>query len=172
MNDTAHKYFYMNKILLLLFLISIFSSCNQNKTESKELKTESSDPALDSARAGIEKALADHIAADLKGDALAGAAVFDDAGVMIEDGKPPVIGRAALDSTEVENFKLFKVSELTHTIDGLSLQGDKAFQLGTVRGKFILNADKSVIDINSKYMATWKKQKDENWRIHYFVYYP
>jgi ketosteroid isomerase-like protein len=161
----------MKKLLFIAAIISVIA-CNQINTEGKELKTEVSNPALDSARAGIEKALAAHITADLKGDALAGAAVFDDAGIMIEDGKPPIIGRAALDSSEVENFKIFKVSELAHTIDGLSLQGDKAFQLGTVKGKFIMNADNFVMDVNSKYMATWKKQKDGSWRIHYFVYYP
>lgn len=161
----------MKQLLFIAVIISVIA-CNQNKTERKETKSETINPALDSARAGIEKALAAHIAADLKGDALAGAAVFDDDGVMIEDGKSPVIGRAGLDSSEVENFKIFKVSELSHTIDGLSLQGDKAFQLGTVKGKFIMNTDNSILDVNSKYMATWKKQKDGSWRIHYFVYYP
>lgn len=161
----------MKQLLFIAAIISVIA-CNQNNTENKEVKTEAINPALDSARAGIEKAWAAHIAADLKGDALAGAAVFDDAGVMIEDGKAPVTGRTALDSVEIENFKIFKVSEIVHTIDGLGLQGDKAFQLGTVKGKFIMNADKSVIDVNSKYMASWKKQNDGSWRIHYFVYYP
>jgi len=162
----------MKQLLLLAAIISL-TACNQNKTsENKGVKAETTSPALDSVRTAIVKAWADHVTADIKGDAIAGAAIFDDEGTMVEYGAPPVIGRAALDSAEVNNFKTFKVSELTHTIDGLSVQGDKAFQLGTVKGKFIMNADQSVMDVNSKYMASWKKQKDGSWRIHYFVYYP
>ena len=98
--------------------------------------------------------------------------VFEDSAVFIEHGSPMLVGRAALDNYETEFFKQVKVLSAKHTIEGLTLQGTVAYQLGLVNVKLITNADGKENNISARYMATWRKQSDESWRILYFVYYP
>jgi ketosteroid isomerase-like protein len=160
---------------LLLFIAVMFSiiACNQTKTtENKKVKTEATNPALDSARAGIEKALAAHAEADVKGDAIAAMQVFEDSAVSIEHGSPMLVGRKALDNYETEFFKQVKILSVSHAIEGLTLHGNIAYQLGMVKVRLITNADGKESDLNARYMATWRKQNDGSWRILYFVYYP
>jgi len=140
--------------------------------QTNEKNAITSDPSVDSVRAYIEKAWAKHVTDDINDDAIAAASVFDDEGTMIEYGSPDVVGRIAIDSSEVNILKQIKVLNLGHTIEGLTVQGDYAFQLGIVNGKFQMKADSSEIEILSRYMASWKKQEDGTWRVHYFVYYP
>ena len=161
----------MKQLLFIAALISVIA-CNQNKTEGKELKTPMPDPALDSARTGIEQAWAAHTVEEIKGNAIAAMKLFEDSAVFIEHGSPMLIGRTALDNFEIELFKQVKVLNATHTIEGLSLQGNIAYQLGLAKINLKANTDGSESELNAHYMATWRKQNDESWRILYFVYYP
>lgn len=161
----------MKQLLFIAAIISVIA-CNQNKTENKEVKAETTNPALDSARAGIEKALAAHCAADVKGDAIAAMQVFEDSAVYIEYGSPMIVGRTALDNYEIELFKQVKALSANHTIEGLTLHGNIAYQLGLGKIRLVTNADGKESEINFRYMATWRKQTDGSWRILYFVYYP
>jgi len=161
----------MKQLLFFAAIISIIA-CNQTQTEPKESKTESSNPALDSAHAGVEKAWAAHTVDEIKGDAIAAMKIFEDSAVFIEHGSPILSGRAALDNFETELFKQVKVLSANHTIEGLSLQGNIAYQLGLAKIKLKANADGKESDLNAHYMATWRKQSDGSWRILYFVYYP
>ena len=119
----------------------------------------------------ISKTLKEHVHNVLEGDALACAALFDDNATVVE-GESVTVGRVAIDKAETEQFKAIKFLEMKHTIVGLIYQGEYAYQLGLVQGKMRLKADDSEIKISNKYMASWKKQIDGNWRIHYFIYYP
>lgn len=161
----------MRQLLFIAAIISVIA-CNQNKTENKETKTEVTNPALDSARNGIEKALAAHIDADLKGDALAATQVFEDSATYLEYGSPTLIGRAALDNYEIELFKQVQALDVKHEIEGLTLHGNVAYQLGKLYLKIKTRSDGQESEINGRYMATWRKQSDGSWRILYFVYYP
>ena len=167
----------MKKFLFVAVTMTVIA-CNQNNSINKEPltsnqpKSERTNPALDSARAGIEKAWTAHSDADVKGDAIAAMKVFEDSAVYIEYGSPMLIGRTALDNYETEFFKQVKVLSAKHTIEGLTLQGDIAYQLGLVDVKLITNADGKENNISARYMATWSKQSDGSWRILYFVYYP
>lgn len=167
----------MKQLLFIIVAMTVIA-CNPNNAGSKETvisnqtKSEATDPSLDSARAGIEKAWKSHADADVKGDAIAAMKVFEDSAVFIEHGSPMLVGRAALDNYETEFFKQVKVLSAKHTIEGLTLQGTVAYQLGLVNVKLITNADGKENNISARYMATWRKQSDESWRILYFVYYP
>lgn len=162
----------MKQLLFIAAMISVIA-CNQNKTsENKEQKAETSNPALDSARAGIEKALAAHIDADLKGDAIAAMKVFEDSATYLEYGAPTLIGRTALDNYEIEMFKQVQALDVKHEIEGLTLHGNVAYQLGKLYVKIKTKTDGQEAEINGRYMATWRKQSDGSWRILYFVYYP
>lgn len=161
----------MKQLLYIAAIISVIA-CNQSKTESKESKVESTNPALDSARTGIEKAWAAHTDEEIKGDAIAAMKVFEDSAVFIQHGSPMLTGRTELDNFEIDLFKQAKVISASHTIEGLSTQGNIAYQLGLAKIKLKSNADESEIDLNPRYMATWRKQNDGSWRIVYFVYYP
>jgi ketosteroid isomerase-like protein len=161
------------KQLVLFFLVVAFIACNQTTNSPTEaIKAQTMDPALDSARVGIEKAFAAHVAADLKGDAIEAIKVFEDSAVLYEHGAPTFIGRAALENYEIELFKQVKVLEARHEIEGLTRSGNVAYQLGKVFAKMQSKGDNSQTDINARYMAAWRKQADASWRIAYFVYYP
>ena len=162
----------MKKVLLIATIAVIVISCNRGKNNETGTKEISKNSQPDSVRVIIERAWADHVDADVKGDAIAASSVFDDEGTYIEYGSPQVIGRVALDSTEVTNLKQYKVLNAKHTIEGLSLEGNYAFQLGQVNARFKITADNTEIDIAKRYMASWKKQLNGSWRIHYFIFYP
>lgn len=119
----------------------------------------------------INKVLEEHVNNVIKGDAIAAAALFDDNGTIVE-GQTAYSGRVAIDKAEAEQISTIEFISMKHTIDGLSSQGDYAYQLGHVTGKMKIKADNTEIDMLNKYMAAWKKQKNESWRICYFVYYP
>jgi ketosteroid isomerase-like protein len=166
----------MKKLLLITIVIHAIA-CNPNKPDnvdpgSNQKHVEERDPSLDSARAGIEKAWAEHTAADLKGDAIQAMKVFEDSAVSIEHGSPMLLGRTALDNYETEFFKMAKVLSVNHTIEGLTLQKDMAYQLGLADVKLVMKADGKENNISTRYMATWRKQGDGSWRILYFVYCP
>lgn len=161
----------MKQLLFIAAIISVIA-CNQNKKESKEITAKTTNLALDSARIGIEKAWAAHTEEEIKGNAIAAMKLFEDSAVFIEYGSPILTGRAALDNFEIELFKKVKVLSADHTIEGLSVQGNIAYQLGLAKIKLKANADGSESDLSARYMATWRKQNDGSWRILYFVYYP
>lgn len=161
----------MKQLLFIAAIISVIA-CNQDNTKPEETKPASSDTALDSARAGIEKALAAHIAADLRGDAIAAMQVFEDSATYLEYGAPTLIGREALDNYEIELFKQIQALSVKHEIEGLTLHGNVAYQLGKLIIKFKSRSDGQESEISGRYMANWRKQSDGSWRILYFVYYP
>lgn len=119
----------------------------------------------------INKVLEEHVNNVIKGDAIAAAALFDDNATIVE-GQQAYSGRVAIYKAEAEQITTIEFISMKHTIDGLSSQGDYAYQLGQLTGKMKIKADNSKIDMLNNYMAAWKKQKDGSWRICYFVYYP
>ena len=146
-------------ILIFLSILYTFSVFAQQSTDIKSMTSM------------ISKTLEEHVHNVLKGDALACAALFDDNATIVE-GESATVGRVAIDKAETEQFKAIKFLEMKHTIEGLTCQGEYAYQLGLVQGKMRLKADNSELQISNKYMASWKKQIDGSWRIHYFIYYP
>ena len=119
----------------------------------------------------ISKVLEEHVNNVIKGDSTAAAALFDDDATIVE-GQTAYSGRIAIDKAEAEQIENFEFLLMKHTIEGLSSEGDYAYQLGHVTGKMRMKADNSKIDMLNHYMAAWKKQTDGSWRICYFVYYP
>lgn len=119
----------------------------------------------------LSSTLAKHVVNVLKGDAIACAALFDDNATIVES-ESVTVGRIAIDKAETEQFAAIKFLEMKHTIEGLTFQGNFAYQLGIAQGKMRMKADNLEIKISNKYMASWKKQNDGSWRMHYFVYYP
>jgi len=150
----------MKKVILLLgFLLFTLTGFSQQTTDINSLKK------------FITKALELHVTNAIKGDAIATAAVFDNNATIVE-GETITIGRDAINKLEEEMLKEMKIIKMHHTIDGLTIDEDYAFQLGQVCGKLKAKANNSEIEILNKYMASWKKQDDGSWRIHYFIYYP
>lgn len=94
---------------------------------------------------------------EIKGNAIAAMKLFEDSAIFIEHGSPILTGRAALDNFEIELFKQIKLLSADHTIEGLSLQGNIAYQQGLAKIKIKANADGSESDLNARYMATWRK---------------
>jgi ketosteroid isomerase-like protein len=155
----------INYLLISMFLFV----CGQKENTTNE-KTASS--PIDSVKLAIEKAWAVHVAADMAGDPVTATSIYDNEAFHIEYGAPMIVGKTAIDNGEVEILNSMKVIKLGHTIEGLTLEKDHAFQLGLVEGTFIMNPDTSKVDISTRYMASWKKQADGSWKVHYFVYYP
>ena len=160
----------MDRLLIIGIVLMVFSACNMKKEDKQ--KESLANTQIDSVQTFIEKAWEQHVLDDIADDAIAAASVFDDEATYIAYGTPALVGRIAIDSGEVNNLKQIKVLELAHTIEGLTVHGVIAYQLGLVKGKFQIKGDSSEVDISARYMASWKKQTDGSWRVHYFVYYP
>lgn len=149
----------MKKSALIFSLLFFFSSILATNSDVVKLKKI------------INDAYKEHVNNAIKNDAIATAAIFDDNATIVE-GESVIVGRDEINKLEGEFLNAMKVVEMNHTIEGLSIQGDYAYQLGKVTGKLIVKADNSKIDMLNNYMAAWKKQKDGSWQICYFVYYP
>ena len=160
----------MKNLTIFVTALIWLSSCMQPHIEEKA--TISENPSIDSARLAIEEAFAIHIAAGISGNAIEAISIFDDDATFFEYGSPPIVGREALELYEINMFEQVKILKSSHTIEGLTVQGDFAYQLGKTSVEIQMKADDSIIEATSSYMASWKKQEDGTWRIHYFVYYP
>ena len=160
----------MKNLIIIGVALLLVVSCTQPQIEEKVATIENS--STDSVRLAIEEAFAIHIAAGISGNAIEAISIFDDDATFFEYGSPPIVGREALEGYEINMFEQVKILKSSQTIEGLTIQGDFAYQLGKTSSKIQMKADDSIIETTARYMASWKKQEDGTWRIHYFVYYP
>jgi len=160
----------MKNLIIIGVALLLVASCTQPHIEEKVATIEN--PSIDSVRLAIKEAFAIHIAAGISGNAFEAISIFDDEATFIEYGSPPIVGREALVLYEISMFEQVKILKSSHTIEGLTVQEDFAYQLGMMSAEMQMKADDSIVETTSRYMASWKKQEDGTWRIHYFVYYP
>ena len=163
----------------LLFIAAIISviGCNQQKTESKEKKTEIANPTLDSVQSFINAALDYHTAASNNYDLKACWEMFTDDANVIEYITPVkrLIGKKEIDSStalELEYFKQVKASfEVKWETHSLRINNDFAYQDATVN--YTMNMpDSTPVKVSADTYLAWKKTGSNQWKVHTFVLYP
>ena len=118
----------MKNLIIISAAFLLLTSCAQPQIEEKVATVEN--PSTDSVRLAIEEAFANHIAAGISGNAIEAISIFDDDATVFEYGSPPIVGREALERYEINMFEQVKILKSSHTIEGLTIQGDIAYQLG------------------------------------------
>lgn len=166
----------MKQLLFFAVIISVIA-CNQNKTESKEARISSTNPALDSVQTAINAALDHHTDAINKYDLAACGELFTDDANVIEYGPPlkRLSGQKEIDSSsalELEYFRQIKGSfEIKWKTHSLRVNGNMAYHDATV--SYTMNVPDSipVKAAADSYMA-WKKTNGGQWKVHTFILYP
>lgn len=88
---------------------------------------------------------------------------FAEDGIELANGKPPVIGHAAIAASATWTPEQY---QLTWTPEGgrMSPAGDMGFTWGHYEGRG-KDRDGTPIVTTGRYMSVWKKQKDGFWRV-------
>jgi uncharacterized protein (TIGR02246 family) len=133
-------------------------------------KSVASTPEETEARAGIVTTLTEHAAAVKAGDGKAAAGIFADDGVFVV-GEHETRGRAALESLEEENLRGLKVLDMHFSVRAIHVSRDFAYTFLDYAGNLQRN-NKSPEISRGTMVATWRRQSDGAWRVHYLIYYP
>ena len=102
----------------------------------------------------------------LAGDSERWLALWDEEGVQMPPGAPPVVGKAAI--TEKIRGGLAAVQYTEFAINNLeAVEGDGwAFARGLYIGTYVPKAGGDAVSIDGKYMTIFKQQPDGSWRIY------
>jgi uncharacterized protein (TIGR02246 family) len=126
------------------------------------------DPDAAEVRGAIEAAWRQHIDAAQRKDLDGVLAIYaDDASYSIP-GTPPVRGREELRAMEARGLQAGEVLNVRHKVEALRVDGDLAFELGTVAGD-VRPADKAAQHVRFHYVALWRFEADGAWRIVYLA---
>lgn len=88
---------------------------------------------------------------------------FAEDGIVLSNGKAPVVGQKAIAATAVWDAKVY---QLTWTPQGgrLSEQGDMGFTFGHYEGRS-RDAQGNAVVIQGRYLTVWKKQANGEWKV-------
>jgi uncharacterized protein (TIGR02246 family) len=118
--------------------------------------------------AAIDDAWRQHIDAARRKDLDGTVAIYTDDAVYVVDGTPPVNGRAALRTMEERGMAAGDVVSARHTTEALRVDGDLAWELGTVAGDVAPKGQQAQYVV-FHYVAMWRMSKDRTWRIAHLV---
>lgn len=122
-------------------------------------------------RSAIEQAWAEHIAAAQRKDLDAVMAIYADDVVYVTPDLQSVRGAAAVRKMEAGTLATATVIEARHSIRGLQVDGDVAYELGSVAGA-IQSGDAGPARVVYHFMAMWNRAAGGRWRIRYLVGQP
>lgn len=124
--------------------------------------------AADRVHDALDRAWRDHIAAAQRHDVPGVVAIYTDDAVYVVEGSPPVRGRAALEEMERRGLDAGEVLRAEHATDALRVDGDLAWELGTITGD-IRPQDQDPQRVVFHYIAMWRLGTDRKWRIAHLV---
>ena len=133
---------------------------------SREVSTE------DAVTAEIADAWQQHVEAGKRGDGRAAMATFDDEGTYVEPWGVSVSGRKALDSSEVANFRAFKLVDARHRMIAVRVIGAHVYEVGESSGSTQVPGHPPTSFGPVSYMASWRRAADRKLRVHFMVAYP
>ncbi len=127
--------------------------------------------ADDSARREIEAAMQRYTALLKSGpvEALAGSYTAD--GELLEPGMAALHGREAIRSFLAPIFTAVDVESATTASEAVEVYGDAAYQWGTYRQRAAEHG-KPAVDYHGRYVASWRREADGQWRIARFIVQP
>jgi len=118
-------------------------------------------PASDEQR--VIAQLAQYEDAIRKFDATRAAALFDEAGELVNPGVPPVHGRAAI-RVFLEPYASYKVISNSVKAESTSVAGSLATQVGTY-AQSVAGPDGKIFEVKGRFRATWARQPDDRWLL-------
>ena len=115
-------------------------------------------------------AIEDHIrAAYAVGDADGVAAQYTEDAILMNPGRPAVVGREAI----AEGFRPFFASfrgELAQEIEEIEVFGDQAYMRGKIKIKITAKKGSAKAELNGKYIAIARRDSDGVWRFARDIY--
>ena len=112
-----------------------------------------------------------HIAAAQQKELLAVMDIYAPEAVFVVPGSTDVRGHEGIEAMEQAGMLSTDVLDVRHTTRGLNVVGDGAYEVGTVVGPLrVGDAEPAIVVFH--FMAHWKRQADDAWRIEYFVGQP
>ncbi len=103
------------------------------------------------------------------GDAEGVAAQYTEDAVLMNPGKPAVVGREAI----AESFRPFFVAfrgELAQEIEEIEVLGDQAYMRGKIRIKITAKQGSAKAELHGKYIAIARRCPDGVWRFARDIY--
>jgi len=120
-------------------------------------------PSQAGVRRAVDAGNAAFVAAYKNGDARAFAAIFDDAGALLEKGGETIVGRAGIEKGMAKRFQTGRMEEGTITTTDIFVFGDLAYETG--RYDFVFR--KAVTEHRTgRYVEVWKRQADGEWKMY------
>jgi uncharacterized protein (TIGR02246 family) len=92
--------------------------------------------------------------------------LWEDDGVQLPPGVPPVVGKETIYSRISDDLATFDYSEFVITNEDVEVNGDLAFARGNYVVTFAPKAGGETMDLNGKYMTIFHQQPDGSWKIY------
>lgn len=119
-------------------------------------------------RAAIDAAWRGHIAGARSKDLAAVVAMYTDDCVYAVDGAPPVIGKSALRAMEQRGMATGEVHSARHAIAALRVDGDLAYELGSVTGD-VAPTGQPAQHVVFHFLGLWRRDDAGDWRLAHLV---
>ncbi|MFY9343246.1 MAG: nuclear transport factor 2 family protein [Planctomycetota bacterium] len=148
----------MRHLLVLLVALATFGGCTMDVHLVRD------GDGAESVAAAIARAWQEHFAAAHRKDAIAACAIYADDATYAVAGQPELRGRVALAAMEAAGMQSATVGEVTHFTIALRVDGERAHEIGTVRGDVAIG-DAPAKLVVFEYVAVWRRQGDGAWRI-------
>jgi ketosteroid isomerase-like protein len=126
------------------------------------------DPTATGVRAVIDAAWRGHIAGAQQKDLDAVVAMYADDIVYVIEQKQPVTGKAAVRAMEQRAMASGEVGTVHHSIDALRVDGDLAYELGSVVGD-VTPTGRAPQHVVFHFVALWRCGPDDVWRLAHLV---
>jgi uncharacterized protein (TIGR02246 family) len=123
------------------------------------------------ARHEVEAALQHYTALLRTGPVDAQVALFTQDGELLEPGMAPLHGREAIKAFLTPLVAAFDVESATATSDTVEVFGNAAYQWGTYSQR-AGEKGKPGADYHGRYVASWHREADGQWRISRFLVQP
>ena len=125
--------------------------------------------------AGIEKLHRDDIAATLARDADALTALWDDDGVLLQPGTPPIVGKAAFHDFAKQAFAKspsVKVVKYVPDIRDIQVAGNVAYEWGYFDAAQKNSDQQAPQSMRAKLLRVMKRQQDGSWKFTRIMWLP
>jgi len=124
---------------------------------------------------GIEKLHQDDVAATLTRDLDALTALWDEDGVLLQPGEPPVTGKTAFREFLKQNLaksSSTKILKYAPEIRDLRIEGDVAYEWGFFESTVQLSDHEQPSNLRARFVRVLRRQSDGTWRFSRVMWAP
>ncbi len=145
---------------LLILLALLFSACQPIVTEPM------AQSSAEDVTAAINAIWDEYEASILAGDPDRWIELWEEDGVQLPPGNPPVAGREAIYDRISNDLASTAYSEFAITNEDVEVNGDLAFARGNYVLTFAPKSGGEPMDLDGKYMTIFHQQPDGSWKIY------